>query len=211
MKRVLIFIATSLLGFNFINAQTIDSMRVLPSSPNSTDTVRLICYTTFLYSPCILDSAQINVSGFQINICGYYRTGIGSTICHRKDTILIGSFVAGSYQLIYCGRRDTSMLFDIDTLNFSISLTNILETSITENHFVLFPNPFNDFTHFKTDIPNLPDVEFVIFDVIGNEIRRNNIRNQDNIIFKNDLAKGVYSYKVLCHNTCLYIGKFVIL
>jgi len=83
-------------------------------------------------------------------------------------------------------------------------------SGITENEILnssVFPNPSNDFIY----ITNISDLEeVVIFDIIGNEISRQNIGNNDMVkISVQDLANGLYFYNAYAKHGKTS-GKFIV-
>jgi len=76
--------------------------------------------------------------------------------------------------------------------------------------FILFnnyPNPFNPSTAIKYSVPTISDVELIIYDILGNEIKSFNINSQSpgyqNIIWNGTnnnnqmVSSGVYIYKLV--------------
>ncbi|MBW8051284.1 MAG: hypothetical protein FVQ77_13265 [Cytophagales bacterium] len=79
----------------------IDNLKLLPQNPDTSDIIKVVCYTYFPTSECTLDSSTINSSNFQISVFAYYTLGTAGTPCQSIDTLTIGNLNYGNYKLIY--------------------------------------------------------------------------------------------------------------
>ncbi len=101
----------------------INSLKLLPQNPNTSDIIKVVCHTYFPTSICTLDSSTINNSNFQILVFAYYTIGDATLPCSSIDTLTIGNLSSGDYILIYYANNTTSSIpfdSDVDTLNFTI-------------------------------------------------------------------------------------------
>jgi len=119
MERVLIFYLAGIVLFTFgcgcskepINSGEtttsngskyyIDSLKLLPQNPDTSDTIKVVCLTYFPNSECTLDSSTIKSSNFQISVFAYYTMGDATKPCKSIDTLTIGNLNYGNYKLIY--------------------------------------------------------------------------------------------------------------
>jgi len=94
--------------------------------------------------------------------------------------------------------------------------------TMPSNYWIVkvFPNPFNNTTNFKIDIPDKGRMELVIYNVLGEQVYSKNINltstgeNQFSIIFPGYLSSGIYYYILKFNNTNVHKlmnGKLVYL
>ena len=98
MKKIILsFVALSIVLFvNQINAQSIDSVKVIPALPTTQDEVQIVYYNTFTSTSNFQD-VEINFQENQIEITLYYNVGFGAVISHSIDTILVGQLSPNDY------------------------------------------------------------------------------------------------------------------
>lgn len=123
MKRHQLTLGTLLLTFFLtgnLKAQTIDSLKIIPTNPTTNDTVKVITYTTFPNSSCNLTGSSINIIDSTINVYASHFQGGWPSICNSIDTLTIGKFNARTYELQY-HLTDTAppTTYDIDTIILS--------------------------------------------------------------------------------------------
>ncbi|HIA37586.1 MAG TPA: hypothetical protein EYN89_12860, partial [Flavobacteriales bacterium] len=96
-----------------LTAQVTDSLEIIPANPTTTDTVKVICYTTWMSvvpgQPCgyPLLNSSLNINNNEIDV---YKTPLDSVdsnyivlwvLCNSIDTITVGRLNAGTYDLTY--------------------------------------------------------------------------------------------------------------
>ncbi|MCH8904140.1 MAG: SBBP repeat-containing protein [Bacteroidetes bacterium] len=116
----------------------------------------------------------------------------------------------GSYQVCLvtinsCGKDSTC-----DSIGILItSLANILG----DHTINIYPNPFTNSTVINFDPRNGfsgENIEFVLYDLVGTEIRRIQINQRKVVLDREDLSNGVYIYKVVNQQGSIGNGKLVI-
>jgi uncharacterized repeat protein (TIGR01451 family) len=99
-------------------------------------------------------------------------------------------------------------------------LTNITSNSIvnplafkkisSQNYLNVFPNPFKEATTI-TMHQELEDAELLIYSVLGQEMgRMKKISGNEIKVNRNNLASGVYSFKIIQNQTIISNGKLII-
>ena len=218
MKTHQLTLATLLLIFFLTSnseAQTIDSLAIVPTNPTTTDTVKIISYTFHPYSDCPLTSSSININNDTITVYVSHTLGIMPTTCYSIDTLTIGILNEGTYELTY-------HLFDtvppntydlIDTISFTIQQSSGLQpTDYSDLRLRIYPNPFKTTTTIFIDDKLLTSpLKIRIYDIFGREIRRiNKIRNNEINITRDDLTGGLYFIKVIRDDKIIDSRKIII-
>jgi len=87
---------------------------------------------------------------------------------------------------------------------FSMGNTNIISVD-------LFPNPIiSSFTLSINNDKNFKQFTFVLYNVLGEEVKRvENITQDEMVISRGDLQSGIYMYQLLNENTIVNTGKMV--
>lgn len=127
-------------------------MKIIPENPEAGDEIKLVCYTKFSYMTCDMENFTVMIQGNQIVVNIYSHSGNLASICYSVDTIPVGSFGAGDYEL------HTNLLFQstnsveaTDSINFQVgNLLSIGEHAAGYN-LLVHPNPFNKELHIQTD------------------------------------------------------------
>jgi len=101
------------------------------------------------------------------------------------------------------GSKFKYRLKQIDT-DGKFEYSDVVEVELIPNEFVLYqnyPNPFNASTIIRYSIPQINSIELIIFNLIGEVIRREVIENQKEGIYElsfnaTGLPSGVYFYRI---------------
>jgi len=125
--KVLITLFTSMLLTcltSNLTAQVTDSLEIIPANPTTMDTVKVICYTTWMnvvIGPQPYLNSSLNINNNEINV---YSTPIWGTdsivwvlpvLWNSIDTITVGRLNAGTYDLTYHlgSISDTTITFQV--------------------------------------------------------------------------------------------------
>ena len=167
-----IFLITFVFMFivNSLNAQPasfIDSLKLLPQYPDTSDIIKVVCFYTFPYGPCELDSFSINENNFEIYVNTYYNLGDAPFLCSSSDTINIGKLNSGNYYLFYYIESLKPIIpsYYIDTIDFTVNVDNGFQ--MTENMEIpikIYPNPVSDNVTIEYSINKSDIVEISIID-----------------------------------------------
>lgn len=98
-----------------------------------------------------------------------------------------------------------------DTTYLYIQTTGISENYLN-NKVVVSPNPLSisSMIEFVEPILNFEKVFFVLYDVLGNEVKRIELIAPKTKLDRSGLAKGVYLYKIIDDTNCIANGKLII-
>ena len=145
MKSKKMFFLSCLLFIfaNHLTAQDyIDSLKIIPQTPDTSDLVKVVCFVSFPVSNCTLDSVSVHPTGSEINISSYYNLGDLTMPCTSSDTINIGKLSYGEYHLKYEVINKGDSTSTIDSLNFNVDATNGIEnTKQGKDPIKVYPNP----------------------------------------------------------------------
>lgn len=74
----------------------------------------------------------------------------------------------------------------------------------------VYPNPFSTSTLFALD-EELKDATFVLYDVLGQEVKRmNDLSGKQFMLERDGLVNGIYAYRIMQANKIVHTGKVVI-
>jgi len=159
------------ISYKILNANgnivaSVSSTQITGSSFENTLIKKNICLPNGCYRAIIEDSFGDGLNGGNGSAPGYFEI--------RTDTTQLG-IINGNFG-------------DTDTIRFCVP--NFVNTTPTpkEINLTLFPNPTNDIINFTTE--NLPN-EILIYDLLGQQIRRINTPNSTVLNF-NNYQKGIY-------------------
>jgi len=160
-----------MLTTTFINAQNIDSLKIIPINPTSNDTVKIVCYTTFCYS-CGYSNININIIDTTIEIYATYICDSMPVVISSVDTIAVGKLPAGTYEMMYYSIDSISQItYDADTIIFAVQQwAGLPLNKYTENGMEIYPNPAKDYAILKFSLQKPDDVKIELYDYTGRKI-----------------------------------------
>jgi hypothetical protein len=95
----------------------VDSLKIIPTNPTSVDTVKVIAFTTLVSSPCPLKTSSVEVIDDTIKVRASHNLGPFWLFCNSIDTLILGVFEPGNYELHYHLMDTTfTVTYDIDTI-----------------------------------------------------------------------------------------------
>jgi len=192
------------------NAQQIISIQVVPATPTTTDTIRILINCQYPNTSC---DGVANFSQVGNNIYGnsFHCMGLIATICTDMDTIKLNPQPAGNYILYYSLDAGYGLPtctpgfvpYDYDTAYFTVSpATGIAET---ENNFVsVYPNPAHELVNVTVE----EKAEVIIINSIGQKVGEVNLDAGENKIDVANLPEGIYFF-IISQN--FSVEKIVIL
>ena len=139
-RKLLYIFFFLLLGIDS-KSQEVDSLKIIPVSPTSSENIQVIAYTLHPNMSCPLFNSTVNTSNDTIYVTAFHSIGMLPAMCNSTDTITIGSVMSGNYVLIY-NVIDTILPNpgDTDTLLFSVQ--GIMETQDhRKKEILIYPNP----------------------------------------------------------------------
>lgn len=189
------FIRFLMVGFvllvNPVYAQlpAIDSLKLIPANPTTNDALKVICYTTFPYGGCSLNTAQAELQGNSIFLSIDYTVGMAAYICHSVDTIPIDNPGAGTFQLTTTiTTNEQDMIEDSHSLTFQVD-PYLGITDLDPASFQTYPNPFDNELKFKT---SFPVKKMELYSMTGQQVySRESLFENPNIDLSH-LQQGIY-------------------
>jgi hypothetical protein len=202
MKKMILFL---LMVFGLIdtsNCQVVNQIKISPSNPKANDTILIISDFSF-YGNCSygLVDYYVDFAGSVINIFPIYCGYGDSTICNSIDTIKIGPFQIGNYDIHIEFHQGSicpisnfdALISQFDTsivVNDFSSISNILGF---EDSFKIFPNPTAN--SFVIDCKNLNlanNYHLKITNLMGGIVFRCFVNQTNNLVQFSDLESGIY-------------------
>ena len=173
MKSYQITFLTLLLIFLTSNLKAqlnaIDSLKIIPTNPTTSDSVKVISYTIFNSYPCQLASSSVNISGALIDIYASHILGPYASVCHSTDILTIGKLNAGTYELHYhLTANSLPTTNDTDTIIFTVQQATGFQLIELSEGFSFVSSRF---------IPYYPDMEEVVQEILNDDLQyvRNSI------------------------------------
>lgn len=138
------------------------------------------------------DFVTIQYSSAGVMVATYTYNGTGNS----KD-IPNTLAIKGTDVYITGGSNNNSLQRDMLTLKYKgVSIAGIESTSLLGDNFIVYPNPFNDFTQIgfsETTLQNGEVIKIKISDIEGRIVREISTTNLSPIlIYKEDLSPGLY-------------------
>ena len=153
-------------------------------------------YTTAAYitlsASALSDTINITLGGQAVKAYGTCQpyTWQNLTVASHKTSLLVP---AGSAAIIRFGQNATN---------------GIRQELSSGKDFVLFPNPAKDELFLRTPMLSA-GTRLAVFDMLGNQVYTQIIREQNTSCPINQLGKGMYFLRVLSGDMALYTGKFI--
>ncbi len=226
MKRKPFYFFLLLSGIFFAqktHSQTITGLSVIPASPTTNDSVKLIVQTSFSWGGCWLSYQNTSSAGNNNYIDGYYCTGLLAVICNRIDTFNLGLQSVGLHNAYFTlwhhqttGLDTTCSPFlyaDDDSLVYTVSQASaVLKPGKTYDAITIFPDDENNiirvnFNHLTQQYP----VSIKLIDINGRSIRTILIEtpNAELTIPITDIQPGVYLLQLTGKENFTENHKFV--
>ena len=143
MKKIYTTLLLACLMTFSLHAFQIDSLKIIPTSPTSNDTIKVIAFTTHASSGCPLTRSSVEFIDDTIIVRASHTLGPWQTICHSTDTLILGMLEPGNYELHY-HLMDTSLTvtLDIVTISFTVIQAIGIQHIETQNsEIVIYPIP----------------------------------------------------------------------
>ena len=186
----------------------ITGIQIVPANPTNIDQIKVVVEVMLGSSPCTFDNYTNAMNGNTIELNNFYCGGLLQTICNRTDTINLGAFNPGIYNLnvfmsVGCGPYtfvDSSL-----SNGFTVSVFSGITTVVKENIFSLFPNPTNNsVVNLQSNSTN--SYSIVCFNSLGQEaFGMGNLTGNQTINLPKE--RGVYFIRVIDHQNQTTILK----
>jgi len=173
-----------------------------PTGMNGNRTIGLAVSDHYVY----LSEGGLSAHGF-ITVLDYSKP----TLPQLHSRLKIGSNTNHSHLKVY----DNYLLHSAGSpglMLFKISGTTHIPEYSTQNTLgvCVYPNPFNDFVTIAFDNTENDNYTLEIFNAQGALVRTiNNIRNNNTVVYKNELSKGLYMFRLKTARKEDLVGTFV--
>lgn len=211
--------------YSWSNGVTSSSQLIIPAISSGTVTytvsvndgcsavVNAIAYVTVMPNPIADFSTSIAVNTVSFtnlsspgSYMGGWNFGDGNSSTIENPVHTYAS--AGSYNVLLKRVTPTGCL---DSISQTIIVTGINEFYLNPS-VTISPNPFNTsaILELKGKKNNFKNTYFLLFDLLGKEMRKIEITSNNIVIEKENLSRGVYLYKVINENEIFATGKLTI-
>ena len=134
---------------------------------------------------------------------------------------LNGAAISGATSISYNATVSgiyTVVIMNAGGCSATSSALNVTTTGIDafadgENGVTIYPNPFSTSAIIKIQpgkAVHSSEMNFILYDLIGNEVIRINNMNEETPLFRNQLSDGLYLYKVFYKNQLIGKGKVIV-
>jgi hypothetical protein len=213
MKNRSIIVAAFLLFVSVAVFAQLDSVKIIPTNPSITDSVKVIGYKRFGSGNCgALNIGVTQPGGNWIYVEACHEGGMMSVMCSSVDTTNLGLFSAGKYYLGYIVRRVNPVTDPIDcggqplldsmNISFTVNISSGSGIGVNTqpiNTVALYPNPANEAIaiHYELD-KREPGTALVIYNIVGQVVKSVPLENKQGAIIENisNLSKGSYFYRI---------------
>lgn len=190
----------------------IDSLRIMSQHPATSDSVKVISYSTFPSGGCEMISSVVNINEKIISVHVVHTIGMLTVICHSVDTLTIGKLEAGSYELrYYLTEADNLKIYDIDTICFTVeSITGFQAEPRPIFKIKVLPNPFSLQTVLYTE-DSFKDANVLVYNTYGQIVQQiRPVSGASIAIQRNNLPNGIYFVHLIQADKKSQITKVII-
>jgi hypothetical protein len=217
MKKLILLILLHIFFFTSI-AQTnvIDSIKIIPENISVSDPVLFATFSEPFGGDC---TYQLNIDSIidtKIYVSGKFESDAKCKGQGANDTINIGLFPTGTYELIYNFidiKRENDIVPNVPTETYSITfvvsqISKVQDIKIKE--FYLYPNPCD--SYFNIIFPDIDnEIKHIqLFDIFGKLIYEKYV-NQNSLQINMSLySQGIYFVKIVSNKSeykCKIIKK----
>jgi hypothetical protein len=171
----------------------VDSLKIIPTNPTSVDTVKVIAFTTLVSSPCPLKTSSVEVIDDTIKVRASHNLGPFWLFCNSIDTLILGVFEPGNYELHYHLMDTTfTVTYDIDTILFTVQQASGLQFIDNQDpEIFIYPVPAT--TEITIKLPYSNDGYHIeIYSNIGQRIKTTYTKKEAISIDLSDIPGGLY-------------------
>lgn len=188
-------------------SQIIEDIYIVPANPSDSDAVWVVSNNYHPYSPCDLDTAIVAISGSFIGVDALHNSGLSPTTCNSVDSVYLGVFQDGSYQMQFTIFDNTGQIpFDSEIINFQIGDPSDI-SEFTNRTFQIFPNPGLDFVQVKGVVS---PIDFRIISSKGNTVQLHQKLISDTQVDISHLSSGLYIVEFETEKGNLFREKLII-
>ncbi len=183
---------TCLLTFS-LHAQQINNLIIIPSSPTTIDTVKVVALTGHSTTPCRMASSTVEVIDTTIVVNAFHAFGQLPTLCQSYDTTILGVLNPGNYELHFHLINDNYQhTWDIDTISFTVvEHVGIWQIVNPDSEIAIFPIPTGNELTIQLP-PKNTGYLIKIYSHLGREITAIFTRKEVVTIDLSDLPGGMF-------------------
>ncbi len=181
--NILFGLLASVISCQFALCQEIDSLKIIPSSPTTFDSVLFATFSEPFSGDCSYELKLDSTSSNKIYISGKYDSNGKCLTDGANDTINLGKLPVGAYT-IYFSFIDTYDLIDTDelTLEFNVSQYTGLNKIEQKKKINVYPNPCNSFLTIS-NLSAISELRLIrLFSSTGQQLMEKHIYNSDSEI-----------------------------
>lgn len=210
MKSIFTIIVLSVLSLASLG-QGIDSLWISPDAPiTPEDEVEVLAQTIHPNSPCPIIESSVSLSNDTVRITVEHEMGVLTAICNTTDTISLGTYQPGTYQVAYyfsTGIEGTTEYSDTAYTEFTVEGVNrTLPTAHTEEMIQLFPNPGSEVLMVETEARGA----FAIFSTKGRRVEEFRLNDSPFRLNISELESGLYFLLPVEENQTKWAAKFMV-
>ena len=116
-----------------------------------------------------------------------------------------GTQITNTAQVYFDYNAGVTTNTTLNTIDYTLSINDLAQTNVT---ITLQPNPFSDYTVIKIQGADAP-YEMKIYDMLGQQVAGEIAGSNTITINRNNLASGVYMYRIVKDGKLLGPGKMV--
>ncbi len=98
----------------------------------------------------------------------------------------------------------------MDDIRVLSSGTDNVDDVVLSSEIGIYPNPANDFVNFDVEMQNVQSASIVIYNMMGQEVVRQYIKDSHVSINVSDLTDGIYFYSLIVNNETVKTNKLVV-
>ena len=103
---------------------------------------------------------------------------------------------------------DSIRKFDCGVICKGIRIDNVIQVNIIDLNYIVYPNPFTDYTTIKLS-DDLQTERIELIDIHGRIVRTiDNVNSNSVMIHRDNLSSGIYFIRILSDDT--YVKKVII-
>jgi len=209
MRKLIILLSLLHLFFFTSIAQTnvIDSIKIMPRNISVSDPVLFATFTKPFGGDC---TYQLNIDSIidtNIYVSGKFESDVKCMGKGANDTIDIGLFPAGTYELIYKFidiKRGDNIVPNVPTETYSIKFVVSTSSKVQDvkiKEFDLYPNPCNSYINILSpDINN--EIKYIqMFNIFGKMIYEKDVNQSLLQINMSSYNQGIYFIRIVSNKS----------
>jgi hypothetical protein len=177
----------------FSQTTGIVSLKIQPVNPPTNDEVQVIAIICSGSGGCDLRSFKMSKYWNKIIIDATHNKGMLQYICYSTDTINLGKFPVGSFELIFnLYFYQLNYFSDSKTIGFDVKPFTGISSVVNPKDYNIYPNPAGNIFNIKFLYDSEIKYSLEIYNLSGQKVKTINDYNNNTGIDCSDLRNGVY-------------------